>query len=158
MEPIVAVGWIILGGGLMALAAGIGMIVTTRGFVARAARADATVVVTEEALKNSATGEPSGFKAKSWFAEFKDRKGLTQRIHLGAAMDVKLAGMQLGPSEDKSLPPAGSKVAVLFDPANPIKVRRDTFRELWAVPAACIGMGIFCVAAVVVMRLMAAAA
>jgi len=155
MSPYDAVSWIIFGGGVMLLVGGIATFLSTRAFVSSAARTDATVVVTEEVLKNSADGTPSNFKAKVWVAEFKDRKGLAQRFHLGTALDVKLAGIQLGQEEDGALPPAGSKVALLFNPANPVQVRRDTFRDLWRIPAICAAMGIFCVAAAVFMRMTA---
>lgn len=144
MNSMPVFGWVLLALGVAAGAAGAIAFLMTRAFVATAARAEATVVVTEDVLKDKATGAPTDYKAKFWIAEFKDRKGLLQRLQLGESMDVKMAGIQLGQAPDPSLPSAGSKVSVLFDPNNPIKVRRDTFKELWMLPAACLaGAAVF---------------
>lgn len=133
--------WILLASGVVLLAAGAIAFLMARVFVAKAARAEATVVVTEEELK-APDGTPSGQKAKFWVAEFQDRKGLRQRLRLGESMDFKMGPLQMGnPGEEKSLPSAGSRISVLFDPDNPIRVRRDSFGELWRLPVALLAAG-----------------
>ena len=138
-------GWVLLAIGAVLVVGAAASLLTTRAFVSCAARAEATVTITERELK-SAEGAQVVAKARFWVAEFQDRKGLRQQMPLGESMEAKLGPLDMGMGDGKSLPAAGTKIGVLFDPRNPLRVRRDSFRELWLLPAGALAAGIVCLA------------
>jgi hypothetical protein len=155
LGPVSAVVWILGAAGVVLLAVGAGTLVEARAFVAKAARAEATVVVAEES-HTGPDGKPNSLKARFWVAVFTDRKGLRQSLALGVEMDAKMGPLQLGnPGKGKSLPPHGSKIFVLFDPGNPVRVKQDTFWSLWKVPIAALSLGTLVLALAVVLWIIA---
>ena len=128
-----------LAGGLILLVVGLYFFSMTRAFVAKAVRAEGTVVGEEKPLEPS-DGTPSVLNASIWFAEFQDRRGLRQRYFLGSRL-------KLGPfpAFGDNVPPAGAKINLLFDPENPVKVRRDEFNRLWGVAIVFCVIGILCI-------------
>ncbi len=126
-------------GGLVLLAVALVSFLMTRAFVAKAARAEATVVGEEKSLKHP-DGTPSAASAIFWFAEFEDRKGLRQRLSLGETL-------KLGPFPilGHNFPPAGSRIGVLFNPENPWEARRDSFNETWRTATYFSAVGVVCV-------------
>jgi hypothetical protein len=134
MASVPVVLWVFAATGVVLLAAGAGMLLWTRAYVARWARAEATVVVAD-AKDDSGNSVP---QAKFWHAEFTDRRGLRQSFFLGASMEIPMMGLS---AESQKFPQPGSKIPILFDPSNPKRAKRDTFGELWRTPLVVLAVG-----------------
>lgn len=116
-------------GGSGVLLGGIAVVLyfRTRRFIEGASRVPAVVVAHEEERAKGPNDRWTNFYYP--IIEFRDLKGVQRRITSSIGSSAK-------PYRD------GAAVTVLYDPADPEKIKMESFRELWLMPLVLSGMGV----------------
>ena len=142
-----SLSYVIIGGGCLALLAGIAWFAHTAWFLRAADRAGATVVGYETRVGR--VRRDDGGEVEAHFlhpvVEFEDGAGGRHRV----TTDTGSAG--------EPPFPVGSRVEVLFRPGDPGKARIRCFSHLWLFPAVFTAVGLFGVAFGLAVRALAGA-
>jgi hypothetical protein len=138
--------YVIIGGGCLAILAGLAFLAGTARFLRAADRAAATVVGYETQV--SRVSRDDG-EVEAHFlhpvVEFEDGAGRRHRVT-----------MDTGGTGEPPFP-VGGRVEVLFYPADPAKARIRCFSHLWLFPAMFTAVGLFGVAFGLAVRALAGA-
>jgi hypothetical protein len=143
-----SLSYFIIGGGCLAILAGLAFLAETARFLRAASRAAAAVVGYETRVGR--VSREDGGKVETHFlhpvVEFEDGAGRRHRV----TMDTGSTG--------EPPFPVGSRVEILFRPGDPSAARIRCFSHLWLFPAVFMAVGLFGVTFGLAIRAVAGAA